>query len=213
MNKTWFAIHGELEPFDYPGPTFFRFPLELAERVIIDYSTPGDWVLDPFCGFGTTLIAAGRLGRQAIRFEKDAALGHYAAGRVVPPSRVLVDDVRQAPRHALPRFDLLFTSPPYTTFRDWDDEGFASYDQDLRSIFTSLAELLRPEAKVVLDMCNVGEGPTVRTVAWRSAAILADVFRFEGEVVRCNTGREPADQASTTPTFSYSRMRPREPMQ
>ena len=66
-------------------------------------------------------------------------------------------------------------------------------------IFTSLAELLRPAAKVVLDMCNVREGPSVRMVAWRAAAILADVFRFDGEVVRCTTGHEPAG-----PGFDHS---------
>jgi hypothetical protein len=103
QRQTWFAIDGALEPIDYSGPTFFRFPLELAERVITDYSAPGEWVLDPFCGFGTTLVAAQRLGRQAIGFEKDPDRGHFAAARVAPPSRVLVDDARQAPRHALPR--------------------------------------------------------------------------------------------------------------
>src|ERR671922_109955 len=69
MTKTWFAIDGSLEPLDYPGPSFFRFPVALAEHVITTCSAPGDWILDPFCGFGTTLVAAQRLGRQAIGFE------------------------------------------------------------------------------------------------------------------------------------------------
>jgi DNA modification methylase len=72
MGKTWLAIDGALEPIDYAGPTFFRFPVELAERVITDYSVPGEWVLNPFRGFGATLVAAQWLGRQAIGFEKDA---------------------------------------------------------------------------------------------------------------------------------------------
>jgi DNA modification methylase len=70
--KSWFSIDGDLEPIDFDGPSFFRFPLELAELVISRYSAPGDWVFDPFCGFGTTLVAAQRLGRQAIGVEKDA---------------------------------------------------------------------------------------------------------------------------------------------
>jgi len=79
------------------------FPLELAEPVIDRYSAPGDWVLDPFCGFGTTLVAAQQLGRHAIGFERDAARGQFAATRVQPPSRVVVDDARHASRYALPR--------------------------------------------------------------------------------------------------------------
>jgi hypothetical protein len=199
MNKTWFAIDGSLEPLDYVGPSFFRFPLELAKWVVTDYSAPGDWVLDPFCGFGTTLVAAQQLGRQAIGFEKDADRGHFAAGRVELPNRVIIEDARHAPDYSLPRFDLLLTSPPYTSLRGWDDESFASYQNDLRLIFTTLARSLRPRARVILEMCNVREGASVKMVAWDAARILADIFRFDGEVVRCNTGNEPAG-----PGFDHS---------
>lgn len=39
-------------------------PLALLERVIQASSNPGDVVLDPFCGCGTTIHAAQKLGRQ-----------------------------------------------------------------------------------------------------------------------------------------------------
>ena len=39
-------------------------PLALYERIIQASSSPGDVVLDPFCGCATTLVAAERLGRQ-----------------------------------------------------------------------------------------------------------------------------------------------------
>lgn len=39
-------------------------PIALLERVIAASSNPGDVVLDPFCGCGTTLAAAQRLGRR-----------------------------------------------------------------------------------------------------------------------------------------------------
>jgi len=95
QDKTWFTIDGTLEPINFPGPSFFRFPLELAELVVDRFSNPSDWVLDPFCGFGTTLVAAQNLGRQAIGFEKDPQRGAFAAKRVVPPSRVLIEDSRR----------------------------------------------------------------------------------------------------------------------
>ena len=41
-------------------------PVELLERIIAATSRPGDLVLDPFCGSGTTLAAAVRLGRRAV---------------------------------------------------------------------------------------------------------------------------------------------------
>ena len=41
-------------------------PLALLERIVSASSTPGDVVLDPFCGCGTTIVAAHKLGRQWI---------------------------------------------------------------------------------------------------------------------------------------------------
>lgn len=38
-------------------------PLSLLERVLLTSSNPGDIVLDPFCGCGTTIAAAQKLGR------------------------------------------------------------------------------------------------------------------------------------------------------
>jgi hypothetical protein len=192
MDKSWFAIDGALEPIDFAGPAFFRFPLELAERVIAAYSAPGDWVLDPFCGFGTTLVAAQRLGRSAVGIEKDAERGRFAASRIAPPSEVIVGDAGEVAVDRLPSCSLLFTSPPYTSFRDWDEDGFAAYFDDFRTIFGTLAPALAPGAKVVVEMSNVRAEQGVRTVAWDAAKVLAELFRFEGEIVRVNTGPEPA---------------------
>jgi site-specific DNA-methyltransferase (adenine-specific) len=44
-------------------------PLELLDRVIRASSNPGDLVLDPFCGCGTTIEASERLGRRWIGID------------------------------------------------------------------------------------------------------------------------------------------------
>jgi site-specific DNA-methyltransferase (adenine-specific) len=48
------------------------FPTALAERVIRLYSDPGDIVLDPFMGSGTTAIAAIKHDRHYLGFEKES---------------------------------------------------------------------------------------------------------------------------------------------
>ena len=47
------------------------FPLELPTRCIKMHSDPGDLVLEPFCGSGTTLIAGENLGRQVVAVERE----------------------------------------------------------------------------------------------------------------------------------------------
>lgn len=46
-----------------------QMPLELARRCIVASTRPGELVLDPFSGFGTTCLAANRVGRRAIGLE------------------------------------------------------------------------------------------------------------------------------------------------
>jgi site-specific DNA-methyltransferase (adenine-specific) len=53
----------------HPAP----FPEELPRRLIKLYSYPGDLVLDPFAGSGTTLVAAKRLGRASVGVEINPA--------------------------------------------------------------------------------------------------------------------------------------------
>jgi hypothetical protein len=43
--------------------------LQLLERIILSSSNPNDIVLDPFCGCGTALVAAQKLGRQWIGID------------------------------------------------------------------------------------------------------------------------------------------------
>ena len=45
-------------------------PRALYERIIKASSNEGDWVLDPFCGSGTTLIAAERQGRRWVGIDR-----------------------------------------------------------------------------------------------------------------------------------------------
>ncbi len=48
-----------------------QLPLHLLERIILMSTDPGDVVLDPFLGTGTTAIAAKQLGRHYIGLELD----------------------------------------------------------------------------------------------------------------------------------------------
>lgn len=48
---------------------FATFPPALVERCITITSKPGDLVLDPFLGSGTTALAAGALGRRFLGVE------------------------------------------------------------------------------------------------------------------------------------------------
>jgi len=56
---------GSSERLGYPT----QKPVALLERIIKTSSNPGDVVLDPFCGCGTALVAAQKLGRRWIGID------------------------------------------------------------------------------------------------------------------------------------------------
>lgn len=58
------------------------FPIGLPMWFIKLFSDPGDLILDPFCGSGTTCLAAKNLGRNYIGIEKDARYWQVACERV-----------------------------------------------------------------------------------------------------------------------------------
>ena len=60
---------------NHPAP----FPLELASRLVRMFSFDGDTVLDPFCGTGTTMIAALKYGRNSIGIDIDPEYCRMAA--------------------------------------------------------------------------------------------------------------------------------------
>jgi len=97
----------------------------IARHAIAAYSHPGDLVLDPMCGIGTTLVEAIHLGRQAIGIELEprwaqvasANLTHARYQGATGTATVLTGDARQLPRLVDPdlagRVTLVLTSPPY----------------------------------------------------------------------------------------------------
>lgn len=66
-----------------------QLPIHLLERIVLMSTDPGDIVLDPFLGTGTTAIAAKALGRHYIGLELDPMYKRIAEDKLaqVKPSK------------------------------------------------------------------------------------------------------------------------------
>ena len=94
---------------NHPAP----FPLELAYRLVRMFSFYGDTVLDPFCGTGTTMLAAMKTGRNSIGVEIDPKYCEMTLHRLRSDATrlfsreeiefVKVDDLRWKPPPSLPK--------------------------------------------------------------------------------------------------------------
>lgn len=84
-NGLW-TFNGESKKrIGHPAP----FPLELPRRCVKMFSYVGDTVLDPFMGSGTTLVAAGMNGRQAIGVDVDKGYCKLAQTRIENTPEIL----------------------------------------------------------------------------------------------------------------------------
>ena len=141
-----------------------HFTEALAESIILHTTDPGDLVLDPFAGYGTTLAVAERLGRRAIGVELMAEHVEIARSQLGAGARLIHGDARRLTTLVDEAVNLVFTSPPYMASVDHpenpltgyttDDGDYATYLRDLGRIFAQAATLLRPDGQVVLNVAN-----------------------------------------------------------
>ena len=78
FRSTVWTIRPQPSPVDHPAV----MPVELARRCIVCSTEPGDLVLDPFGGSGTTGLAADRLQRDALLIELNTGYAELAERRV-----------------------------------------------------------------------------------------------------------------------------------
>lgn len=90
-----------------------KYPEELMEKFIKFFTKKGDWVMDPFSGTASTLVAAETCERNAIGFELSDKWAEIGAKRT--KQYIVNCDCRLMKDIEIPPISFSITSPPY-----WD---------------------------------------------------------------------------------------------
>jgi DNA modification methylase len=171
-----------------------HFTDELVETFVAELSKPGDVVLDPFAGFGTTLAVAERFGRRAIGLEILPERVAHVRERC-PGATVIEGDARRLSELIDTPVDLVVTSPPYMTavrhpenplngYRTQDGD-YDTYLGELREVFGQVAALLAPDGRVVVNVANIRFDDHVTWLAFDVARVLSEVLVLERDIVLC----------------------------
>jgi DNA modification methylase len=171
-----------------------RYPESLVEYFLQEFTQAGNTILDPFAGYGTTLIVAERMGRLPFGVELNPAKVHYARSKLARPENLIQGDSRSLAAVDLPAIDFSMTSPPYMNKDDVEDpftdycaegQGYSAYLGDIRSIYEQLRRHMKPSGTVVVEIANLKNDGQVTTLAWDVAQEISKVLHFDGEVVVC----------------------------
>ncbi|HEU5100033.1 MAG TPA: DNA methyltransferase [Roseiflexaceae bacterium] len=169
-----------------------RYTEELVAHFLRQFTRTGDTVLDPFAGYGTTLIVAEAMERVPYGIEFDPRRASYIRTRLQRPAGLIHGDTRQILSYRLPAIDFSITSPPYMAAQDIEDPftnysaagaGYAAYLRQIEQIYGDIKQLLKPEAWAVLEVSNLKDAQGITTLAWDVARAVSNVLSFEGEVV------------------------------
>ncbi|MFF4602553.1 TRM11 family SAM-dependent methyltransferase [Streptomyces sp. NPDC001339] len=175
----------------------------IAAHAIRTYTQPGDLVLDPMCGIGTTLVEALHLGRNALGIEYEpqwatlASLNARTAAQESGASAGVIrcGDARHltdlAPADARGEVALVVTSPPYgpsvhgqvRSSRETGERGVVKkdfrYGHDPANLaHVSTAHLLEAFTEILAQcrtMLRPGGTVVVTTRPWREHGELIDL--------------------------------------
>lgn len=169
--------------------------LRLSEHVlrflIERYTKAGEAILDPFAGFGTTLLVSEQFNRLAFGVEQDRSRWLYATQVLSKPERMLYGDVRALTLEQFPRFSLIISSPIYMNCDDCLDplSGFSksgsyqSYIRELTDIYDRLRAHCVSGGHLIIEAANLKREGVTTMFAWDLARALAERVHFEGEIV------------------------------
>ncbi len=149
----------------HPAP----FPDEIALRHIRSWSNPGDTILDPMAGSGTTLVAAARLGRKYLGIDISQDYCDMAAKRIEAETAQLSLDlpiIEPQPRPGLHQHGGDRRS------RNWNQPYNCNHEKKRGNSAEYLIDRLRRDHPDILDRLHSGEFRSVR-----AAAIAAGVVR------------------------------------
>lgn len=176
-----------------------RYSEALVEHFLQEFTKEGDVVLDPFMGFGTTLLVAERLKRTCFGVEFDQGRHHYVQSILQHPELALHGDSTALDTLPIPEIDFSITSPPYmgkhhtenpftaySTLLDTAGGGYDNYLKDMTKIYGKIADKLKPNGRAILEVSNLKhEDGSITTLAWDIARAVSEVLNFEGEIVMC----------------------------
>jgi SAM-dependent methyltransferase len=133
----------------HPG----RFISQLPSILISLFSDPGETILDPFCGAGTTLVEAQRLGRKSMGIDVNPISVLISRAKTLRLSETQVQKILRCYFAQFVRMrskSLRHAAPPTVQVQKWYSPSVAD---DLLRLYRGMTVTRSEEAKLLKQLC------------------------------------------------------------
>ncbi len=217
FTSSWFifnALSSDLKEEKALSSEFESHPATYSPTMIQDFiaffTKRNQIVLDPFCGIGSTIEAAMRMGRIGIGVELNPKYVSLANLRIRDKqSKVIQGDSTKLEEMDLPQIDFSISSPPYwdvlnRSTKDFHEKrarqsldlkyssdkadlgNIESYSEFLdltASVYEKVHALMKPSGYLVVIIKNVKKDGVFYPLAWDLANRLADKWVIKDEKI------------------------------
>ncbi|MGB3346657.1 MAG: DNA methyltransferase [Candidatus Humimicrobiia bacterium] len=212
FQKSWFlfnALPSDLKEereiignsTDHPA----TFSPTMISEFIKFFTKPGEIVLDPFLGIGSTLVACDRTKRKGIGIELVKKYAEMAKKRT--KQKIITGDARDISKMNLPKIDYCITSPPYwnilnrstgefkktraskglpTKYSDLEKDignikEYYAFIDVIYNIFSQIYNILREGKYVTIIVKNIKKKGKLYPLAWDIARRLGELYELKDE--------------------------------
>lgn len=110
-----------------------NFVPQIPKQLLLRYTKSNEWVLDPFCGSGTTLVEAKKIGRNSLGIELNGSVAEKAAefasraggnskAIIVQGDSAKLDMKNAMERYGIETFSFMILHPPYHDIIKFSDD-------------------------------------------------------------------------------------------
>jgi len=168
-----------------------RFPENLVEIFLEEYTKPGDRIIDIFAGFGTTLFVAEEMNRIPYGIELDKDRFVYVKDQLVNKTNLYNSNSINLDKLNLPMMDFAFSSPTYMNefekenpLTGFTEKGtYQDYLDFIQVIYTKLKLVMRKGSYIVIEVSNLKNDDILTTLAWDIGKKISEILAFQGEIV------------------------------
>ena len=165
------------------------FPEELVYRLISLYSKERDYVLDPFCGSGTTNFVALSLNRKTIGYDIEwdyIGMTKKRCRNIGLFFNKSSEDMKEVYNNSI---QLCITSPPYLNVRKYSDNpknigNMENPYPSLEKVFKEIYRVLKPQGYFCLNVAGVADKGYLKTFPFDLIHICKNIgFKFRSSII------------------------------